>query len=91
MPVWFVPAALVVLLAACVAVALVAMRCGRSGGPWFCAALFFTPLVALLMLVALNTSTAPAAAPDAGRRSRRPVRSPEERPVGRDAPATPPS
>ena len=41
-------------IAVCITVAAVAHKCGRSPGAWFAAALFFTPPLALLMLIAMG-------------------------------------
>ena len=45
-------------IAACVAVAVTAQKCGRNSGSWFVVSLFFTPVLALLMLIAVGPGDA---------------------------------
>ena len=42
----------------CFAVAVIANKCDRNGAAWFLVSLFFTPIMAVLMLIAVGRPTA---------------------------------
>ena len=61
-------------LTGCAAVSVLAMKCGRNGGAWFFAALFFTPIMALLMLIALGVFRVAVVTSVEAERSRAPAK-----------------